>query len=191
MKPTETKICPICDTYHNRYGKTCSSECAHKSTSMSRRAQEAKKRGELEWKPGPRYDQNLAYWTNNPEKRAAYIKVAGMRLKANHASCSKCGATDTRIEMHHWSYENPALVEPLCTTCHALADRIRKWALNVAVLSETEILAKAWKLAPAFKAHTELLTRMTTTDKLSRNLERAKKQEAKKLETFNNRIARI
>ena len=35
--------------------------------------------------------------------------------------CSECGATNTKLELHHPSYKLPAVVL-LCTSCHKISD---------------------------------------------------------------------
>lgn len=56
------------------------------------------------------------------------LTKAASRKRAQRAipimtSCSRCGATDTKLERHHKDYQKPTDVMILCCQCHAAVEQ--------------------------------------------------------------------
>ncbi len=69
-------------------------------------------------------------------------------LEEANYTCQLCGATDTVLQIHHFSYEHvfheleyPESCICLCKNCHRLADRLRKLEKERRIFYENKRMA--------------------------------------------------
>lgn len=64
-------------------------------------------------------NERRAHRQNANYARLELRKAVGRGEIEKPSACSRCGRSDLRIDGHHPDYNQPLLVEWLCTSCHA------------------------------------------------------------------------
>jgi hypothetical protein len=63
------------------------------------------------------HKNNMKREQDSKKNHAHYI---ASREYTPSASCDICGNTKEKLEIHHWNYDKPLMVNTLCRTCHKI-----------------------------------------------------------------------